>query len=124
MSCTQRERSTDQKTVPLPSNDTTYGYLIDIHQNESGYVHSISTSIYTGLAISEGELTEYDPYELFFGYDSTVVSIGNLYVVPKRVGVTKLYLRNPDNINLIADSINISVSQENNKYVLHTQRTP
>ena len=124
LSCSQKQDSFNAKNMPQPSTDTTYGYLIDIHRNDSGYVHSISTSMYTGLTISDGELTGYDAHKLFFGYDSTVISINNSHVIPIRVGITKLLLRNPDNAKLVSDSVTVSVYKKNGILELQTQRTP
>ncbi|MGD0036469.1 MAG: hypothetical protein ABSC53_04160 [Bacteroidota bacterium] len=124
LSCSQKQDSSNSKKIQQPSADTIYGYLIDINRSDSGYVHNILTSMYTGFTISDGELIDYDADELFFGYNKTIIRINNLYVIPIRVGVTKLFLRNPNNLNLISDSVTVSVFEKNGILELQAQRTP
>jgi len=124
LSCAQKERSMDQKPVPQPNSDTTYGYYINIHQADSRFVHSISTSMSFGLTIADGEMINYDAHKLFFGYDSTIISIGNVSVLPLKVGKTMVYLKNPTHLESVADSIVVEVTKVKNKFLIQTRRAP
>lgn len=124
LSCPRKERSIDYKSVPKPGTDTTYGYFIDVHKADSGYAHAISTSMHYGVAVVDGELTDYDARILFYGYDSSIIQIGKLYVVPLKAGKTIVFLRNPDHLASVADSIEVEVTKVHNKYSLQTHRAP
>jgi hypothetical protein len=123
-SYSQKERSINQKSVPQPRTDTTYSYSMDIHKADSGYTAGISTSMYYGVTILDGELTGFDAGKLFFGYDSTIIQIGKVHVVPVKIGKTVVFLKNPDHLELVADSIEVEVTKVKNKYSLQTHRAP
>jgi hypothetical protein len=77
----------------------------------------------SGLTISYENLIGYDEKKLFFGYDSTILGFEKRYVIPYKVGLTKVYLRNPNKLNTVADSIEIEVLQGKTKLYLH-KRAP
>ena len=106
------------------SPDTVYGYFIGVNENGGHYFHNISTSMYLNNVILDGELTNYNACELFYGYNSNILSVDSLYFIPKRIGKTKVYLRNPNNPTLIADSVIVVISKGKKKLTLKIRRAP
>jgi hypothetical protein len=118
-----KEFASSSESTQRIRSDTIYNYHFNIHTNDSGYVHGISISIMSGLTISYENLIGYDEKKLFFGYDSTILGFEKRYVIPYKVGLTKVYLRNPNKLNTVADSIEIEVLQGKTKLYLH-KRAP
>jgi len=119
----QKELVNNQSSTQRVPRDTIYNYVINIRTNDSGYVHGISISMWYDNTITYKGLSNYDENKLFFGYDSTILGFDKVYITPYKVGITKLYLRNPDKLETVADSIEIEVLKGKKSLYLH-KRAP
>ena len=112
----ESEKSSSQRV----RTDTSYSYHIYFYTNYLGTVHGIYKSMRTGYTTSNNNISDYDQAKLFYGYDTTIIGFNKEHIVPFRVGRTKIYLRNPEKFETVADSVEVEVIQ--GKKNLYLQR--
>jgi hypothetical protein len=104
--------------IPSPRKDTVYSYSIHVNRVNNRYYCGISVAMYTGVTIADGELSEFDSRELFFGYDSSVIEFKGNELIPRSVGKTCIYLRHPDKPETVADSLVIQVRRLYKRFII------
>jgi hypothetical protein len=128
VSCARREDFSANKSVradPLRSySDTACTYSIEITPERGGYAHHISVEMSAGLFIRNGEITKYNPGDWFYGYDTSIIQFNERYIIPKSVGATVVYLSDPEDATVPADSVKIYITMAGGKLVLQTDRAP
>ena len=122
-SCSQKNDRTNRNLTQEQTGDTTYCFHLDINKTDSAFIYVVRCTTHIGLNEKTGEMRGFYPQSLFYGYDSTVVDFKGLNVIPRNEGRTKIYLRNPFNMKLTADSIIVFVTRFHKKLEISTQRT-
>lgn len=119
--CAGQLKLPPRKNVQLPKpnfGDTSWTYSIRLNENNHVYFLSIDVALSTGNTISDGELNDYSPSQLFFGYDTSIVRLRGDHLVPKSIGHTAVFLRDPNDSTVIADSISISIIKRNGNLMI------
>ena len=122
-SCVQKNDSDKQGHSQEQKVDTTYSFCLDIQKAATGFIYVVSCTTHVGPNKMIGQMLNFYPQSLFYGYDSTVVNFKDLNVIPLSEGRTKIYLRNPIDMKLTADSIVVFVTKFNKKLEISVQRT-
>jgi hypothetical protein len=84
--CLGQVKRSPKKVVHIPKpdlSDTTWVYSLGMNENNDGYFLYVNTAMHTGNIIADGELTDYSPSQLFFGYDTSIVIIKGSHLIPK-----------------------------------------
>jgi hypothetical protein len=119
--CVGQVKKSPDKNIHLPKpdfSDTTYRYYPELYQNKNKYFLYVSAAMYTGNLMADGDLTNYNTSQLFFGYDTSIVIIKGNELIPKAIGHTSIYLRNPDDSTVTADSMSVKIFKSKGKLLI------
>ena len=105
--------------ISCSKEETRTWYWCDLReQGDTNFiVFRFGTS--TGMKIGDGVVIPNQPKRLFYGYDTSIVQLNKMCVIPKNVGSTIIYVRhpNPDSTRIV-ETLHLTVKNVKGKLVL------
>ena len=111
LSCSADAPSTEYHVFLISSHDSSY---LDLR-----FV------VRSGMALSDGIVTNFDPQRVYFGHDSTIIAIRGNRLFGKRAGSTTIFVRHPNpDSSRVVDSLALEVGTSGSQFEVKENAAP